>query len=34
MGPLEVALILFGVFATLIILRVPVAFALVVSRTV
>ncbi|MEP7206791.1 MAG: TRAP transporter large permease [Casimicrobiaceae bacterium] len=28
MGPLEVALILFGVFAVLIILRVPVAFAL------
>ena len=28
MGPLEVALILFGVFATLIIVRVPVAFAL------
>ncbi len=28
MGPLEVALILFGVFAALIILRVPVAFAL------
>lgn len=28
MGPLEVALILFGVFATLVIVRVPVAFAL------
>ena len=28
MGPLEVALILFGVFAALIIVRVPVAFAL------
>ncbi|MGH6740726.1 MAG: TRAP transporter large permease, partial [Bradyrhizobium sp.] len=28
MGPVEVALILFGVFAALIILRVPVAFAL------
>jgi tripartite ATP-independent transporter DctM subunit len=28
MGPLEVALILFGVFATLLVLRVPVAFAL------
>jgi tripartite ATP-independent transporter DctM subunit len=31
MGPLEVALILFGIFAALIILRVPVAFALGLS---
>ena len=28
MGPLEVALILFGVFIALLVLRVPVAFAL------
>src|SRR5881397_1553060 len=28
MGPLEVALILFGVFGALLVLRVPVAFAL------
>ena len=27
MGPLEVALILFGVFAVLVIARVPIAFA-------
>jgi tripartite ATP-independent transporter DctM subunit len=31
MGPVEVALILFGIFAALIILRVPVAFALGLS---